>query len=241
MGKGGIDMSCEEARRLLDAYVDGELSPEQERGLMDHVNACENCKQEYDAACTLRDMLGDMDDNIAVPLEAQAAWRSAVRAEAKKKISRRWTRIASSVAAALVLVFGLTMALRPGEEAPAGMPMTINAPIIARDGESEQVSAAADGAEQDYSAWKKYSTERFDAACETIEALTAEYSGSFKLEGEPVSGAREAVYRIELPRDYMADFLSAASCIGSELDSETMDAAGETAVIYIQIGELKAE
>ena len=82
-------MNCEEARMLLDAYVDGELTPAQERALMDHVNACESCRHEFDAALLLRDVLGNMDEEVAVPLEAQAAWRRAVRAEAKKKAMRK--------------------------------------------------------------------------------------------------------------------------------------------------------
>jgi len=61
-------MNCEMARALLDAYVDGELTAEQERALMDHVNACEHCKQEFEAAVLLKDILKDMDDDVAVPL-----------------------------------------------------------------------------------------------------------------------------------------------------------------------------
>ena len=37
--------------------------------------------------------------------------------------------------------------------------------------------------------------------------------------------------------DYMEDFLNAVGCIGTELDSETVDAASDTAVILIQIDQ----
>ena len=113
-------MNCKEALALLDAFIDGELTAEQESALLDHVNACEACKQEFDAARLLRDVLGDMDEEIAVPLEAQAAWRKAVRQEAKRVAVKKWTRWAYAAAAALVLVVGCTVALnaeKPGEMA----------------------------------------------------------------------------------------------------------------------------
>jgi len=246
-------MNCEEARMLLDAYVDGELTPAQERALMDHVNACESCRHEFDAALLLRDVLGNMDEEVAVPLEAQAAWRRAVRAEAKKKAMRKWTRFASAAAALVVVAFGLGFALKedaplhPSANQPQLLAMDNSAAVragtelIARDGETELAVALTADLQPEYNARKKYATERFDAACDTIEALAAEYSGSFRLEGEAVLGARELVYRVELPCDYMEDFLSAVSRIGTELDSQTMAPAGETAVLCIQIVELKAE
>ena len=47
------------------------------------------------------------------------------------------------------------------------------------------------------------------------------------------------MYRVELPVAYMEDFLSAAGVLGTELDSELRDEAGETAIIYIQLTEQK--
>ena len=78
-------MNCEEARLLFDAYVDGELSEEEKRALIDHALACEACAQELQAAELLKDTLAHLDDDVQVPLQAQAAWRNAIRAEAKKK------------------------------------------------------------------------------------------------------------------------------------------------------------
>ena len=224
-------MSCEEARNMLDAYIDGELSAGQERALMDHVNACEACSQEFKAATLLKDVLSDMDEEVAVPLEAQAAWRNAVRQEAKKRSMRKLTRWVAAAAAALVLVVGCTFALRDGapEENRIAEKGVV---LVAKDGGEAQLAQAFAKDEND-SVRKKYEAEDFDSACMTIEQLTAEYSGSFTAErgdeGETI------VYRIELPRDYMEDFLAAASRIGAELDSQTMDLGGETAVIRIQI------
>lgn len=237
-------MSCEEARLLLDAYVDGELSAQQERMLMEHAAECEACRKELDAAMMLRDVLKDMDEEVAVPLEAQAAWRRAVREEAKKRTVRRWTRFACAAAAALVVAFGCTFALKDSVPAknetltasqPEVMAIAVKGggELIAADGERTPMMAAASAVDKSYTAWKKFETENFDQASMTIEMLVAEYSGSFTAEGE----AGAMVYRIEMPYDYMEDFLNAASRIGVELDSEMVDAASDTAVIYLQVDE----
>ena len=47
------------------------------------------------------------------------------------------------------------------------------------------------------------------------------------------------MYRIVLPSCYAQDFLSALGVLGTELDSELRDEAGETAIIYIQLTERK--
>ncbi len=39
------DYSCEEVRRRLDAYVDGELSDEETRSVEEHLAACERCAE----------------------------------------------------------------------------------------------------------------------------------------------------------------------------------------------------
>lgn len=223
-------MSCEEARLLLDAYVDGELSGEQERALMEHVSACDACGRELEAAMLLKDVLRDMDEEVAVPLEAQAAWRSAVRREAKQRSSRRWLRWVSAAAAALVLAVGCGAMIRGGipQEKLIGEAGEV---LVAKDGAVER-SAQAYASEEDYSAQKKFEVESFDSACDTIEQLVAEYSGSYAVEGEE-EGA--AVYRIELPKDYQRDFLAALRIIGDEVDSQTMELGGDSALIRIQI------
>ena len=224
-------MDCEKARQLLDAYIDGELSAGDMRALEDHAMACEECKRELEAAKLLRDTLADLDEEITVPLKAQAAWRSAVRAEAKRKNMRKWQRIAYAAAAALVLVVGATAAFRevPGQEmlmtADAGS-MVKTARIIEADG----VEEAAVSADASYTAWKKISVDSPDAAREEIEMLALEYSAA-------CSDAGEGICRIELPYEYMQDFLNAASRIGSEQFSQIMGTEEQTAVILIQIIE----
>lgn len=238
-------MNCEQMRTMLDAYIDGELSEADMRALRDHAAACEYCRNELEAAELLRDALAHMDDDVCVPLEAQAAWRNAVRAEAGKRSRKRMLRVVYGLAAALVVAIGCTAVLRSDLLNPQNA-MTLDAGVqprsvefsamIATDGESDAVAANSISGEG-YSAWKKYAVADFDRACQTLEELTAEYSGT--AETDRSDAEREAMYRVELPVAYMEDFLSAAGVLGTELDSELRDEAGETAIIYIQLTEQK--
>lgn len=239
-------MNCEQMRAMLDAYIDGELSAEEMRALRDHAAACEDCRSELEAAELVRDALAHMDDDVSVPLEAQAAWRNAVRAEAGKRSRKRVLRVAYGLAAALVVAIGCTAVLRSDALNPQNAP-TLDAGVQARgvelsamvatDGESDAVEAANSISGDGYSAWKKYAVADVDRACQTLEELTAEYSGT--AETDRSDEEREAMYRVELPVAYMEDFLSAAGVLGTELDSELRDEAGETAIIYIQLTEQK--
>ena len=179
-------MVCDEARMLLDALVDGELSAEQEAELIAHVHACEACMEEYKAAMLLKDCLKDMDEDIAVPLEAQAAWRRAIHAEAKRKLSRRWMRVASIAAVMLVLVGGMGLVTKDRAPAALTVPKTMEmsvksaAPVelIAADGDMQDAAAAAGVADNGYTARKKFTAADLQAAGEAVEMLSAEYSGS---------------------------------------------------------------
>ncbi len=239
-------MGCEEAHSMLDAFVDGELSAQQERALMEHAAGCEACGREIEAAILLRDAMKDMDAEVSVPLEAQTAWRRAVRAETGKTRGRRWMRYACGAAAALVLVVGCTFALRGDvfkqehtlvltdtQPLARSMPAAqADGELIAADGVQETSASGAAAAEaDDYTIWKKYEAADVDAACAAVEALAVEYSGSFSMEKD--DGLANC--RVELPCDYAEDFLSAVERIGRELDSRSVEPAGDTAVISILI------
>jgi len=222
-------MNCEQARQLLDAYIDGELTAEEMRALEDHAKACEMCMEELQAAKLLKDTLAHMDDDIAVPLQAQAAWRNAVRAEAKKKNMRKWMRAGYAVAAVLVLALGLNLA--------HDMPESQQAPLMVRSMDMEGVFVETDGAAQpaaytpsveNYTVFKKLAAASVDEAKGTLESLALEYSGSF-------SSTDEALCRIEIPSDYLDDFLKAASRIGEEQLSEVHENNAEMALILIQL------
>lgn len=231
-------MDCNQFLMLLDAYIDNELTEDQKHAFLAHARECENCKKELQTAEMLKGILSDIDDGIVVPLEAQANWRMAVRAEAKRKSGRKWMRVGSVIAAAFILVFGCTLMLNGNgfnrqnkvNENNAAMLMT-----IASDGITDtQDSQVAEG--DVYSAWKKIETGDYENACRTIENLTSEYNGSYSVENSE-TGEEKCMYRIEIPYDYMIDFLNAAGRLGTETDSETVEDVTETAVIYIELAE----
>lgn len=226
-------MNCEEARMLLDAYIDGELTAEEMLALENHAKACNACAEEMKAALLLKDTLAHMDDELAVPLQAQAAWRNAVRAESKKKNSRKWLRGVYAAAAALIVVLGANFMLEaqdvPLSEAGMLEVMTANQPVVARDGGAGTAAHMADTA-ADYTVWKKISVSSSEEALRSVEMLAAEYSGECSI-------AEDGICRIALPYDYLDDFLKAASHIGEESYCEIMEQEGETAVVLLQLSE----
>ena len=227
-------MGCDEVMRLLDAYIDGELSDAQMRMLEEHAKACEACREELEAAKLLKETLEHMDDGITVPLQAQAAWRSAVRAEAAKKKKKIWMRYASAVAAVFVLALGINFAFGNQEDQNmAAMPMMLASGMD----NAEYALVASDGLEEtavqmdaQYTIRRKITAESAGEALEKLELLAQEYSGSFTLEGENAC-------RIEIPMDYLQDFTKASERIGEEVYSEAIGEGGSTAVILIQITE----
>jgi anti-sigma factor RsiW len=92
----------------LNAYLDGELDREA-RGRMDeHARSCPDCGQKLETMTRLLTMCAELDEGLAVPLSAQAAWREAIRAEAQSRGRTRrvgaWTRSMGWIAAALTLL-----------------------------------------------------------------------------------------------------------------------------------------
>lgn len=221
-------MGCDELKNMLDAYIDGELTEAQMQAISEHAKACEACREELAAARLLKDALTHMDDEITVPLQAQAAWRNAIRAEAAKQKKKKWMRYATAVAAVLVLAFGVTIALDQPQQQPM-MRAAVNADsaeyaLVARDG-MQQKAAGTEVHER-----RKISVESVQEALDKLSQLAAEYSGSFAMEGD-------SACRIELPVQYLQEFSKAAAYIGEQVYCETIAEADEMAVILLQITE----
>lgn len=223
-------MNCEEAMRLLDAYLDGELATEERQILEDHAVNCEACGTELRAALWIGESLAHIDDELTVPLKAQAAWRRAVRAEAAKKKRRRTLRGLSAAAALLVLMFGAHFALDRAEEEPV---LLLNDENVA----SSRMIVASDGADdmeadlKDYALWKKFEVASLSDAVQSLEALAAEYSGSCDADAA-------GICHIEIPYVYLEDFVKASGQIGTELYAESGESSAETARILFQLYEM---
>ena len=105
-------MNCEQIDRWLDAMMDGEISTKDMNALEAHCESCAACAEKLKLNRQMMGMLSEMAPEIDVPLTAQAAWRSAVKAEAGKTRRARLYRVAGGIAAALVVAIGATFALR---------------------------------------------------------------------------------------------------------------------------------
>lgn len=220
-------MNCEKLRTVLDQYIDGETDDVLHRAMEEHVQSCEMCARELRAAQMVRDSLLSMDKEIAVPLEAQAAWRDSIRKEARKRNIQRKLRVVYGVAAALIIALGSSLIM--SEHHTGGIELQSTAGLIARDGEIAAADYAAE-ALNDYDVWKKIEVDNPKDAIGFIEDLTAEYSGTCKVQDAQVC-------RIELPADFLEEFLSAVAHMGRELDSEMLSLNKDTAVIYFQVCE----
>ncbi len=219
-------MNCESFTELLDRHIDGELDSMQERELLDHAAACDECARSLREAELLRQVLAGMNDDVVVPLEAQAAWRRAVKNEDKQKKVHRRLRLASGLAAALVVALGSTYFLttdRAADQAPTLTILQADS-VIAADGEDESANA---GDDRQYAAWRKIRTADTKGAYDTLLSLSDEYGGTIR-------SSEDGAYRVELPAQYLDEFLRASSRIGEELDAEAGESTDGTAVVYIQ-------
>ena len=108
-------MGCEEFIRRLDQLMDDELDERQLEDMRAHAAECPDCARELDATLRLKAMLKSLPVEADVPLAAQAGWRKAVRAEAKRKRTRSFTRIAAAAAAVVVAVVGVTLVKPPAK------------------------------------------------------------------------------------------------------------------------------
>lgn len=184
-------MNCDTFKQNIDAYLDGELTQEQRNEMDAHADECSACREEMEQAVSLSGLCAELNENFAVPLETQAAWRRAVRAEANKK--RRpmgmWARGLGTVAAALVVLVTGTFGMRMQESTPASGVQAISAgggvyglrtaeEINEMDGMAAGLFTTTGSLQSDGSMDSRLSTEAdtSEAAVETVVLRSAERS-----------------------------------------------------------------
>lgn len=127
-------MDCQKYREHLDEWIDGELDAETALAMEAHMQSCPDCAEETLRAREAIEFIRSLEDDIPVPLETQAAWRKAVRAEAKQRKGRRFTvalRSIGSIAAAFVLLVGCTALFRSNGMLYPGAPAPLSAETTA--------------------------------------------------------------------------------------------------------------
>jgi anti-sigma factor RsiW len=81
-------MNCEEATKLMDGYLDGELDPITSQTIEQHLQECRNCDQAYKTHRSLIRALGNATPYYKAPPELHERIQSSLR----KEIGERPTR-----------------------------------------------------------------------------------------------------------------------------------------------------
>lgn len=106
------NITCEQFLSLLNDEADGLLTDENRRAMEAHAGVCASCAGQKRMNDLLIAGLSGLDDSVTVPLNAQSAWRRAVRREENARKRRRLTRAATGIAAVFVVMIASTFALR---------------------------------------------------------------------------------------------------------------------------------
>lgn len=238
-------MRCEEFNRLIDEYVDGTLDGAKTEEMRAHANDCERCASELALAETLRDTLRGMDDDIVPPLAAQAAWRSAIKAESRAKRMRRIYKYCGTVAAALVIMIGGVIGIRAMDSdeavAPAPVQQVQSYAFVGTDGTTEAaptvmarslVMGAESAQSAEMTASAKLVAGDIAAACEAIISIAGDYDGSAEVQNSSGNSAYVTAY---IPADSIIQFMGSLEYAGSVTSSNINGEGGEMITVTISI------
>ncbi|MCR4419404.1 MAG: anti-sigma factor [Clostridia bacterium] len=121
-------MKCRKARQLLSPYIDGELAPQEQAALEEHLAACEACRAELEELRAVSDVLGEIFCRLEPPPGLLERTLNRIRElEAAGEIERlrrqdrraRWRRV--TVGVGLAAGIGLA-ALQIGRAGVAPVP-----------------------------------------------------------------------------------------------------------------------
>ena len=95
-------MACDRDRTTLEAYLDGELSAEKERSLLEHLRSCTDCAAEIAAMVSLRRAMKPAANRFA-PSED---FRRKIQAQVspRKSVTTRWFWPVATAAVALMVL-----------------------------------------------------------------------------------------------------------------------------------------
>src|SRR5262249_32263753 len=81
-------MNCDEATKLMDVYLDGELDPFASQTIEQHLRDCRNCERSYESHTALSHAIG----RAAPYHKAPAALRERIQSSLRVEIGERPTR-----------------------------------------------------------------------------------------------------------------------------------------------------
>src|SRR6266699_3517039 len=85
-------MNCEEATKLMDGYLDGELDPITSQTIEQHLLECRNCDQAYKTHGSLIRALGNATPYYKAPAELRERIQSSLREEIAERPARNFVR-----------------------------------------------------------------------------------------------------------------------------------------------------
>ena len=131
-----MNKDCEHIQDFMDEYLAGELSPEQERKVIEHVDSCPYCAEAFRKEKQLRDMFSAMERKKPPPELEAAVMRRLEQEKAETKPEKRgsaWIltipriRIAMGAAAAVIIAaVGIHIMNSPDRLAPRRTESTVN-------------------------------------------------------------------------------------------------------------------
>lgn len=111
-------INCKRFDELVQPYLDNELDPAIRRAVEEHAKSCMDCARALDDVTRIMTACAEMDEGLIMPLDAQAAWRRAVRDEAAKRRKRgalSWAKSGGLAVAALAVLIGGAAMLQNGQ------------------------------------------------------------------------------------------------------------------------------
>ncbi len=103
-------MKCERVLSLLDPLLDDELPTEASAFVMEHINLCPNCQDDWDEQMSLRKQFQEFAQDLQVPADAIKRLDRRLRSEEKQSlILRLFGRGRIAVAVAILAIAGLSV------------------------------------------------------------------------------------------------------------------------------------
>ena len=98
---------CEKFAALLDAFIDGECSPEEAERVREHLSCCPECRNDLEMALAMRDAFPDVEDT-EVPVGFSAGVMAAIRSggapQTRRKASRKQVLVSLAACCAIVVL-----------------------------------------------------------------------------------------------------------------------------------------
>ena len=210
-------MNCEQMNDLLSAFLDGELTAQEEEQMHAHLEQCADCRALLEQLQTLHTSFSDLEE-IPAPEGFAEGVMGCIKAQSKPKViplfKHPQMRAVMGLAACAVLCIGFgRVALGGGKEAAAAAPMAI--PVAPPMPESTMYdaapAAAAPESVMEYSIAAGAESKMVEAPMEPIPPTPAEPSEGALLDsalvtacptgpnGETVANSEGQMYLTRLP------------------------------------------